>query len=155
MVRSETSNPSFRSSPCIRGAPHVGFSRAMRRIRLRTSTSTLGRPRGRDFLFQYQRNPLLCHCTTVAGLTMTSAPLHFGHRFRSNTQNPRSTHVRCGRDSFSMRMANCCRRARFSMDRSVLDRNIDPTEWKREAAMLKSVLMMRRFYPAWANPSTC
>ena len=45
-----TSIPSFSSSPWMRGAPHSGFSTLIRRIRLRTSIGTLGRPpRDRDF----------------------------------------------------------------------------------------------------------
>ncbi len=118
------------------GAPHVGFSQGMRRISLQASTSGHGRPNSRDFLRQYQRNPLLCQCTTVAGLMMTSALLHFGHNFRSNNQNPRSTHLSCDLGPFSLRTANCCRRARFSMARAVLDRKIDPTERKSAVAML-------------------
>ncbi len=89
-------------------------------------------------------NPPLSH----AVLPGTSALLHFGHSFRSNTQNPRSTHVRCGLDPFSMRTANCCRRARFSMARFALDRNIDPIEWEKATVLLKYILIMQRFYPA-------
>ena len=41
------------SSPCIRGAPHSGFSRLIRRIRSRSSRSIFGRPpRRRDFQCQ-------------------------------------------------------------------------------------------------------
>jgi hypothetical protein len=51
-VRSATWKPSMRSSPWIRGAPHVGFSNAMRLTRSRTSDAIGGRPgfpRVRDF----------------------------------------------------------------------------------------------------------
>src|SRR5260370_29413663 len=37
MVLSETSKPSMRSSPCIRGAPQLGFSTTIRKINSRTS----------------------------------------------------------------------------------------------------------------------
>ena len=37
MVLAESSKPSMRSSPWIRGAPHVGFSTTMRKINSRTS----------------------------------------------------------------------------------------------------------------------
>jgi len=48
-VRSETSKPSFSSSPWLFGAPHSKFSRAIRRMRVRNSSLTPGRPpRGRD-----------------------------------------------------------------------------------------------------------
>ena len=41
---SETSKPSILSSPWIRGAPHNGFSRDIRRISPRNSLDTGGRP---------------------------------------------------------------------------------------------------------------
>src|SRR5262245_21395805 len=43
-VRSEILNPSFFSSPCTRGAPHVGFARAMLWMSVRTSERVRGRP---------------------------------------------------------------------------------------------------------------
>src|SRR6266849_4265828 len=50
-VDSATSNPSFSSSPWIRGAPHNGFSLLIRRMRSRSSWSILGLP-GRPWDFQ-------------------------------------------------------------------------------------------------------
>ena len=52
-VDSATSNPSFSSSPWIRGAPHNGFSLLIRRMRLRSSCSILGLP-GRPWDFRRQ-----------------------------------------------------------------------------------------------------
>jgi hypothetical protein len=52
-VDSATSNPSFSSSPWIRGAPHNGFSLLIRRMRSRNSCSILGLP-GRPWDFQRQ-----------------------------------------------------------------------------------------------------
>ena len=43
-VVSPTSMPSFNNSPWMRGAPHSGFSRLIRRINSRTSCGTAGRP---------------------------------------------------------------------------------------------------------------
>ena len=43
-VRSEISNPSFNSSPCMRGAPQVGFSLAMVWREVRTSGPVTGLP---------------------------------------------------------------------------------------------------------------
>jgi len=43
-VRSEISKPSFRNSPCTRGAPHNGFAEAIVRTNLRISPVTGGRP---------------------------------------------------------------------------------------------------------------
>ena len=45
-----TSMPTFRSSPTIRGDPHVGFARHMSRINLRTSLAIAGRPGVRCWL---------------------------------------------------------------------------------------------------------
>src|ERR1700681_3780465 len=43
-LRSETSKPSFKSSPWILGAPQPAFSVARRRIRVRISSLIRGRP---------------------------------------------------------------------------------------------------------------
>src|SRR5689334_6751461 len=49
-VDSATSMPSINNSPWIRGAPHSGFSRLIRRISALSSESVLGRPpTWRDF----------------------------------------------------------------------------------------------------------
>src|SRR5258708_22413296 len=70
-VRSETSKPSFRSSPWIFGAPQSEFSTAMRRMRVRTSSLPLGRPpRGRDRQRQHSAK---------------ARPLPPGHRLRFHT----------------------------------------------------------------------
>jgi hypothetical protein len=69
-----TLNPSLSSSPWIRGAPHSGCSRQIRRLRSQTSAGTGGRPRLRDRDFQVQkaRKPVRCHRTTVSGRTTTT-----------------------------------------------------------------------------------
>ena len=54
MVSSATSWPSRASSAWMRRRPHVGFSRARRRIRWRISTSSLGRPTGFGLDFHRQ-----------------------------------------------------------------------------------------------------
>jgi hypothetical protein len=43
-VACETVTPSFSSSPWIRGAPHRGLARLIRRIRSRSSGLIIGRP---------------------------------------------------------------------------------------------------------------
>jgi hypothetical protein len=69
-----SSDPSFKSSPWIRGAPHSGFSTAIRRIRLRSSLSTGGRPPTEpDFQRQKARNPSRCRRTKVSGFTIKMA----------------------------------------------------------------------------------
>jgi len=52
-VASETLKPSMSNSPWMRGAPQVGFSRAIRRMSIRISASIRGRPL-RLRLFQVQ-----------------------------------------------------------------------------------------------------
>src|ERR1700730_11858234 len=61
--------PSLSSSPWIRGAPHNGFSRHMRRIKSLTSHDTFGLPTvpRRPFHVQNSRKPLRCQAMTVAG----------------------------------------------------------------------------------------
>ena len=62
----ETLTPSFNNSPWIRGAPHSGFSRLIRRMRSRTSRGTAGRPPLRRPDFQVQNTarfrPLVRRC---------------------------------------------------------------------------------------------
>src|SRR5207249_8847053 len=72
IVRSETSKPSMRSSPWMRGAPHVEFSTTMRKINSRISFDVCRLPTGLltlEISFQYKRNPALCQRTTVSGVT--------------------------------------------------------------------------------------
>src|SRR5437899_6497027 len=62
----------MRSSPWMRGAPHVGFSTAIRKINSRTSFDACRRPTGLltlEISLQYKRNPALCQRTTVSGVT--------------------------------------------------------------------------------------
>lgn len=58
----------------MRGAPQLGFSRLMSRIRSQTSRGTAGRPGLplRIFPVQKIRNALRCQATTVSGFTITS-----------------------------------------------------------------------------------
>src|SRR5437867_2126459 len=62
-VRSDTSRPSFKSSPWIRGAPQRGFAAAMRVTKTLISALTDGRPPvGRtESLVQYSRKRRRCH----------------------------------------------------------------------------------------------
>jgi hypothetical protein len=70
MVLSESSKPSIRSSPWIRGAPHVGFSTTMRKINFRTSFGVGLLPtclRTLEISRQYIQKPVRCQRTTVSG----------------------------------------------------------------------------------------
>ena len=115
-VASDTSIPSFSSSPWIRGAPQSGFSRLIRRTRSRTSRGTGARPplRRRDFQVQNKRNPLRSHVMTVSGFTITSVARQAGQSRESNTQNRRSTEWSDGRDELRFIVASCWRNARTS-----------------------------------------
>jgi len=115
-VCSATPWPNRASSDSIRGAPHVGFSRDIRRIRSRISRSIGGRPglSALDFHFQYSRNPIQCHLTTVSGWTRTRADRQLGQRRESHTRKTRSRGRSFGRLTDCLNTATCCRRARFS-----------------------------------------
>jgi hypothetical protein len=95
--RSEISNPSFNSSPWMRGAPQVGFSLAMVWIAIRTSRAVNGLPTSllRDRKRQYKRKPFRCQRTTVSGFTIRSDLDQFGHsRRRVNTRSKRRKRAR-------------------------------------------------------------
>ena len=100
----------------MRGAPHNGFSRHMRRMRPRTSGETGGRPlrRERDFQVQKRRKPLRCQPITVAGLTIAKAPRQAGHKLEIRTQNQRSDGRNRGRGVFRFSTASCWRTAKHS-----------------------------------------
>ena len=118
-VRSETSNPSFRSSPWMRGAPQPEFSSAIRRISFRSSSFTFGRPpRRRDRHRQYRRKPLRCHATTVSGFTITKAVDQRGQICRRMVQKSRSSPIKRGRVRLRLSTATCWRSARISSEAS-------------------------------------
>src|SRR5258706_16241131 len=83
----------------MRGAPHVGFSAAIRKIRSRTSFGVCLRPIGLRTLeisFQYNRKPARCHWTTVSGLTTISACFHPDQNLRAKIQNSLSNNASLG-----------------------------------------------------------
>ena|SRR5271165_1857756 len=74
----------------MRGAPQVGFSATIRKIKARTSLLTRFRPPTRLNLethVQYKRNPARCQFTTVLGVTKTRGFLHPDQNVRNATQN--------------------------------------------------------------------
>src|ERR1700687_2814578 len=98
IVRSETSKPSMRSSPWMRGAPHVGFSTTIRKINSCTSFDVCRLPTGRltlEISFQYKRNPPLCQRTTVSGVTAMRDCCHPDQNRRTATQKSLSTTASC------------------------------------------------------------
>lgn len=90
----ESSNPSFKSSPWIRGAPHLGFARLILRISSMTSPETEGRPRAwRLFQLQYSRNPFQRQPMTVSGLTTARVDRQPPHKRESQAQSRRSANL--------------------------------------------------------------
>jgi hypothetical protein len=116
----EISKPSIRSSPWIRGAPHVGFSVIMRKINSRTRFGVCLRPIGlRVFEIgcQYKRKSARCHRTTVSGVTTMRTCLHPDQNLRSNIQKTLSNIDSLGLGCLRFTTESCWRRARFSSRR--------------------------------------
>jgi hypothetical protein len=133
-VRSEMSKPSLSSSPCIRGAPQVGFSVTMRKINSRSSLVNGFLPptrRVRESHAQYNRKPARCQRTTVAGVTTISELFQPDHNFLSATQNSLSRLPSRGRGHLAWRASSCCRSARFSRRSSSLERKPEMTQPSR------------------------
>ena len=115
MVRSQTTKPSFWSSPWILGAPQVGFSAARQPMSARISAVAFGLPaRARDCHFQKSRNPARCQATTVSGFTATRTSAHRDQMQCRVIQNSRSNRFNRGRGRFRLRRMSCCRKARIS-----------------------------------------
>ena len=79
IVLSETSKPSMRSSPWTGGAPQLGLSATIRKMRSRTSFNVCLLPMGFltwEIILQYQRNPVRCQRITVSGVTTMRACFH-------------------------------------------------------------------------------
>src|ERR1700733_1453934 len=105
----------------MRGAPQVGFSATIRKIKARTSLLTCFRPPTWLILethLQYKRNPARCQFTTVQGVTKTRACLHPDHHILNAIQNSLCRAVNRRRGRCACRASNCRRRARFSRTRS-------------------------------------
>jgi hypothetical protein len=113
----------MRSSPWMRGAPHVGFSATIWKIRCRTSIDVCLVPNCSDGLLGFrnqrpvQTEPARCHRTTVLGVTTMSACLHSDQNRRTATQKSLSSKSSLGRGCRRFRTASCCQSARFSRTR--------------------------------------
>src|SRR5882762_8012139 len=109
----------------MRGAPQVGFSATIPKIKARTSLRTRFRPPTWLILethVQYKRNPARCQFTTVLGVTKTRGCLHPDQHILSATQNSLCRAVNRQRGRSACRASNCRRRARFSRTRSAWQR---------------------------------
>jgi hypothetical protein len=106
IVRSETSKPSMRSSPWMRGAPRLGSRRPSGR-----STPALLL----EISLQYKRKPDPCQRTTVSGVTTMRGCFQPGQTRRATTQKSLSTRPRIGRGRRRFSTVSCCRSARFRL----------------------------------------
>jgi hypothetical protein len=93
----------------MRGAPQVGFSATLRRIRARTSLLTRFRPPTRRTLesnLPYKPNPARCPFTTVLGVTKMRGFLHPDQKVFNATQNSlcRAVNRRRGRCAHSQQL---------------------------------------------------
>src|SRR6266403_35003 len=105
----------------MRGAPQVGFSATIRKIKARTSLLTRFRPptwRILETHVQYERNPARCQFTTVLGVTETRGCLHADQHILNATQNSLCRAVNRRRGRCACSASNCRRRAMFSRVRS-------------------------------------
>src|SRR5437016_14629505 len=104
----------------MRGAPQVGFSATIRKIKARTSLLTRFRPTWPilETHVQYKRNPARCQFTTVLGVTKTRGCIHPDQHTLNATQNSLCRAVNRRRGRCACRASNCRRRARFSRTRS-------------------------------------
>src|SRR6266446_2886621 len=103
------------------GAPQVGFSATIRKIKARTSLLTRFRPPPWLILethVQYKRNPARCQFTTVLGVTKTRGCLHLDQHILNATQNSLCRAVNRRRGRCACSASNCRRRAKFSRTRS-------------------------------------
>lgn len=104
----------------MRGAPHVGFSATMRKIKSRTSLVIVFLPARfltLEITFQYEWKPARCHRTTVSGVTTIRACVHLDQTRRAAIQNNLSERPSLGRGCLRLKTANCCLRAKFSSSR--------------------------------------
>src|SRR6478736_3944703 len=108
----------------MRGAPQVGFSATIRKIKARTSLLTRFRPPTwltLETQVHYRRNPARCQFTTVLGVTKMSGLVHPDQNVRNATQNSLCRAVNRRRGCCACRASNCRRRARFSRTRENAD----------------------------------
>ena|SRR5277367_3911031 len=135
----------------MRGAPQVGFSATIRKIRARTSLLTRFRPPTRlnlEIHVQYRRNPARCQFTTVRGVTKTRGLLHPDQSVLNATQNSlcRAVNRRPGR--CACKASSCRRRAKFSRTRSSRERKelrMHPRRCRSDTIMARILSKLSEF----------
>ena len=137
----------------MRGAPQVGFSITIRKIRSRTSLE-IRPPAGHspclgDHTANTIANPDPCHRTTVSGVTTISACFHPDQNLRAKTQKSLSNTASLGLGCFRFSAASCWRRARFSRRSlaTTLEESEDRTH--QEYNRVYHVRVLSRFACEW------
>jgi len=119
-VLSETSKPSMRSSPWMRGVPQVGFSAAMRKIKFRTCGDVCFLP-GRfltlETNLQNNRKRVRCQRTTLSDVTTIRPCCQPDQTRHATTQNNLSKGAKRDRGLRRLRTVSCWRKAKFSIRR--------------------------------------
>ena len=127
----------------MRGAPQLGFSATMRKIRARASLLTRFRPPtclALETHVQYKRNPARCHLTTVLRVTKTRGSVHPDQNVLNATQNNLCRAVNRRRGRLACRASNYRRSARFSRTRSSRELKaltIQPRRWRSHTIMAR------------------
>src|SRR6267378_7805586 len=135
----------------MRGAPQVGFSATIRKIKARTSLLTRFRPPTRLNLethAQYKRNPARCQFTTVLGVTKTRGLVHPDQNVLNAIQNSLCRVVNRWRGRCACRASSCRRRARFSRTRSSRERqalNIQPRKCRSDTIIARILSELSEF----------
>jgi|SRR6516164_6303300 len=135
----------------MRGAPQVGFSATIRKIRARTSLLTRFRPPARlnlEIHVQYKRNPAPCQFTTLRGVTKTRGFLHPDQNVLNATQNSLCRAVNRVRGRCGCKASSCRRRAKFSRTRSSRERKeltIHPRRCRIDTIMARILSELSKF----------
>src|SRR6516162_9234716 len=135
----------------MRGAPQVGFSATIRKIRARTSLLTPFRPPTRlnlEIHIQYKRNPVPCQFTTLRGVTKTRGFLHPDQNVLNATQNSLCRAVNRVRGRCACKASSCRRRAKSSRTRSSRERKeltIHPRRCRSDTSMARILSELSEF----------
>src|SRR5215469_12650384 len=134
----------------MRGAPQVGFSATIRKIKARISLLTPFRPPtwNLEIHVQYKRKPARCQFTTVRGVTKTRGFLHPDQNVLNATQNSLCRAVHRVRGRCACQASSCRRRAKFSRTRSSRERKeltIHPRRCRSETIMARILSELSEF----------
>src|SRR6516162_263085 len=135
----------------MRGAPQVGFSATIRKIRARTSLLTRVRPptrRNLEIHVQYKRKPARCQFTTVRGVTKTRGFLHPDQNVLNASQKSWCGALNRVRGRCAGKASSCRRRAKVSRARSSRERKeltIHPRRCRSDTIMTRIISELSEF----------